>query len=104
MVFVFGGSELKESATLIETGAYAREVRRIVRAVRLTMQVRRKLNQPVLSSFLDFTLGRLLLLLPKVIRFTAFYHEGFVVPYQLIENMLKNIFIVIYRMYKTSPY
>uniref|UniRef100_A0A7N0U5I6 PCI domain-containing protein n=1 Tax=Kalanchoe fedtschenkoi TaxID=63787 RepID=A0A7N0U5I6_KALFE len=64
--------QLKESASLIETGAYAREVRRIVRAVRLTMQVRRKLNTSVLSSFLSFTLApgsevysRLISFLPK---------------------------------------
>ncbi|OAY52295.1 probable 26S proteasome non-ATPase regulatory subunit 3 [Manihot esculenta] len=47
---------LKEIASLIETGAYAREVRRIVRAVRLTMALRRKLKAQVLSAFLKFAL------------------------------------------------
>lgn len=47
---------LKEIASLIETGAYAREVRRIVRAVRLTMALRKKLKSPVLSAFLNFAL------------------------------------------------
>ncbi|PHT97854.1 putative 26S proteasome non-ATPase regulatory subunit 3 [Capsicum chinense] len=36
---------LKEIASLIETGAYAREVRRISRAVRLTMVLRKKLKE-----------------------------------------------------------
>ncbi|EEF41131.1 probable 26S proteasome non-ATPase regulatory subunit 3 [Ricinus communis] len=44
---------LKEIASLIETGAYAREVRRIVRAVRLTMALRRKLKAQLLSAFLN---------------------------------------------------
>ncbi|XP_044508684.1 probable 26S proteasome non-ATPase regulatory subunit 3 [Mangifera indica] len=63
---------LKEIASLIETGAHAREVRRIVRAVRLTMALRRKLKAPVLSAFLNFVLTpgsdvhtRLILFLPK---------------------------------------
>ncbi|KAK6240730.1 Proteasome component (PCI) domain - like 4 [Theobroma cacao] len=47
---------LKEIASLIETGAYAREVRRILRAVRLTMALRRKLKASVLSAFLNFAL------------------------------------------------
>ncbi|GAV77319.1 PCI domain-containing protein/Rpn3_C domain-containing protein [Cephalotus follicularis] len=47
---------LKEIAGLIETGVYVREVRRIVRAVRLTMALRRKLKAPVLSAFLNFAL------------------------------------------------
>ncbi|KAF2302089.1 hypothetical protein GH714_032515 [Hevea brasiliensis] len=45
-----------EIASLIETGACAREVRRIVRAVRLTMALRRKLKAQVLSAFLNFAL------------------------------------------------
>ncbi|CAM8987245.1 unnamed protein product [Rhodiola kirilowii] len=64
--------QLKECVSLIETGAYGREVRRIARSVRLTMQVRRKLNTSILSSFLSFTLvsgseihSRLLSFLPK---------------------------------------
>lgn len=58
----------------METGAHAREVRRIMRAVRLTMALRRKLKAPVLSAFLNFALApgseahsRLLSYLPKVI-------------------------------------
>ncbi|CAK9153965.1 unnamed protein product [Ilex paraguariensis] len=47
---------LKEIASLIETGAYAREVRRIVRAVRLTIALRQKLNASVVSAFLNFVL------------------------------------------------
>ncbi|GAB2300412.1 hypothetical protein Dimus_034455 [Dionaea muscipula] len=47
---------LKEIVSLIETGSYTKEVRRIARAVRLTFALRRKLTAPVLSSFLDFVL------------------------------------------------
>uniref|UniRef100_A0A9I9D612 PCI domain-containing protein n=1 Tax=Cucumis melo TaxID=3656 RepID=A0A9I9D612_CUCME len=47
---------LKEIVSLLETGAYAREVRRIVRAIRLTMALRRKLKASDLSSFLNFAL------------------------------------------------
>ncbi|MFS8016239.1 hypothetical protein Hanom_Chr15g01366171 [Helianthus anomalus] len=64
---------LKEIAALIETGAYAREVRRILRAVRLTIALRRKLKASVISSFLGFALApgseahqRLSSYLPKV--------------------------------------
>ncbi|XP_010920092.1 probable 26S proteasome non-ATPase regulatory subunit 3 [Elaeis guineensis] len=48
---------LKEIASLIESGAYAKEVRRIVRAVRLTMMLRRKLRAPVVSAFLGYALA-----------------------------------------------
>ncbi|XP_034228098.1 probable 26S proteasome non-ATPase regulatory subunit 3 [Prunus dulcis] len=48
---------LKEIASLLETAAYSREVRRIVRAVRLTMVLRRKLKVSVLSAFLNFALS-----------------------------------------------
>ncbi|KAI3502375.1 hypothetical protein L1887_30409 [Cichorium endivia] len=48
---------LKEIAALIETGAYAREVRRILRAVRLTIALRRKLKASVVSSFLNVALA-----------------------------------------------
>ncbi|CAB4290892.1 unnamed protein product [Prunus armeniaca] len=48
---------LKEIASLLETAAYTREVRRIVRAVRLTMVLRRKLKVSVLSAFLNFALS-----------------------------------------------
>ncbi|XP_022769231.1 probable 26S proteasome non-ATPase regulatory subunit 3 isoform X1 [Durio zibethinus] len=47
---------LKEIASLIETGSHTKEVRRIVRAVRLTFGLRRKLTAPLLSAFLDFAL------------------------------------------------
>ncbi|XP_022953127.1 probable 26S proteasome non-ATPase regulatory subunit 3 [Cucurbita moschata] len=47
---------LKEIVSLLETGAYAREVRRIVRAIRLTMALRQKLKASVLSPFLNFAL------------------------------------------------
>ncbi|ONK57650.1 uncharacterized protein A4U43_C09F2670 [Asparagus officinalis] len=50
-------SELKEIASLIETGAYAKEVRRIVRAVRRTVGIRRQLTASVVSSFVSFALG-----------------------------------------------
>ncbi|KAF9684507.1 hypothetical protein SADUNF_Sadunf04G0125300 [Salix dunnii] len=63
---------LKEIASLIEFGAYAKEARRIVRAVRLTMTLRRKLKASVLSAFLNFALSagsepfnRLISYLPK---------------------------------------
>jgi 26S proteasome regulatory subunit N3 len=48
--------QLKEIAALIETGAYAREVRLILRPVRLTIALRRKLKASTLSSFLNFAL------------------------------------------------
>lgn len=73
--FIFSRSDLKEIVSLLETGAYAREVRRIVRAIRLTMALRRKLKASVLSSFLNFALppgsdlhSRLSSFIPKVIR------------------------------------
>lgn len=47
---------LKEIASLIETGAYAREVRRISRAVRLTMVLRKKLKASSLFAFLNYVL------------------------------------------------
>lgn len=75
-------SDLKEIAGLIETGAYAREVRRILRAVRLTMVLRRKLKASVLSTFLNFALphgsevlSRLSSYLPKV-KNSIFYFES----------------------------
>ncbi|KAJ6403001.1 hypothetical protein OIU84_015001 [Salix udensis] len=64
--------QLKEIASLIEFGAYAKEARRIVRAVRLTMTLRRELKASVLSAFLNFALSagsepfnRLISYLPK---------------------------------------
>ncbi|XP_022928271.1 probable 26S proteasome non-ATPase regulatory subunit 3 [Cucurbita moschata] len=47
---------LKEIVSLIEAGAYAREVRRIFRAIRLTMALRRRLKASVIFSFLNFAL------------------------------------------------
>lgn len=68
------GADLKEIASLIETGAQGKEVRRIVRAVRLTMMLRRKLRASVLSAFLGHVLpsgseafAKLSSFLPKVL-------------------------------------
>ncbi|GKV17804.1 hypothetical protein SLEP1_g28266 [Rubroshorea leprosula] len=47
---------LKEIASLIETGSCSKEVFRIVRAVRLTFGLRRKLTASVLSAFLNSAL------------------------------------------------
>ncbi|XP_072978847.1 probable 26S proteasome non-ATPase regulatory subunit 3 [Typha angustifolia] len=47
---------LKDIASLIETGAYTKEARRILRAVRLTMMLRRKLRAPVVAAFLAVVL------------------------------------------------
>lgn len=65
--------DLKDIAALIEMGAYAREVRRIVRAIRWTIQIRKKLNAPVIAAFLNFALlpgsevhSRLSSYIPKV--------------------------------------
>lgn len=64
---------LKDIAALIETGAYTREVRRILRAIRWTIQLRKSLSASVLSAFLDFALlpgsemhSRLSAYVPKV--------------------------------------
>ncbi|KAI5391908.1 26S proteasome non-ATPase regulatory subunit 3 A [Lathyrus oleraceus] len=46
----------KEIASIIETGSNSKEVRRISRAVRLTIALRSKLTAPVLSSFIDHVL------------------------------------------------
>ncbi|VFQ72321.1 unnamed protein product [Cuscuta campestris] len=48
---------LKDIGSLIETGAYSREVRRIVKAVRLTMALRKKLKASTLFAFLNFALA-----------------------------------------------
>jgi 26S proteasome regulatory subunit N3 len=68
-----GFTDLKEIASLIETGSYTKEVRRVARALRLTKSLRRKLTVPVLSAFLDFALApgsqahaQLSVYLPKV--------------------------------------
>nr|XP_027123157.1 probable 26S proteasome non-ATPase regulatory subunit 3 [Coffea arabica] len=47
---------LKEIASLIETGTYTREIRRIVRAVRLTIALRKKLTASVISAFMTYAL------------------------------------------------
>ncbi|CAA0827722.1 26S proteasome non-ATPase regulatory subunit 3 homolog A [Striga hermonthica] len=47
---------LKDIAGLIEVGAYTREVRRIVRAIRWTIQLRKKLKASSISAFLNFSL------------------------------------------------
>ncbi|CAA0807728.1 26S proteasome non-ATPase regulatory subunit 3 homolog A [Striga hermonthica] len=46
---------LKDIAGLIEVGAYTREVRRIVRAIRWTIQLRKKLQASQISAFLKFS-------------------------------------------------
>ena len=68
------GSDVKEIASLIESGAQAKEVRRIVRAVRLTMMLRRKLRAPLVAAFLGYVLtpasevfAKLSSYLPKVL-------------------------------------
>lgn len=48
--------DLKEAASFIEAASSTKEVRRISRAVRLTVALRRKLTAAVLSAFLDFAL------------------------------------------------
>lgn len=48
--------ELKDIASLIETGAYTREVRRIVRAIRWTIQLRKKLTASAVHAFLSSVL------------------------------------------------
>lgn len=69
--------ELKEIASLIETGTYAREVRRILRAVRLTISLRKKLKASLVHAFLNFALlpgsevhSRLSSFLPQVVSFS----------------------------------
>lgn len=64
---------MKEGASFIEAASYTKEVRRIARAVRLTIQLRHKLTAPLLSAFLDYALlpgseahARLSAYLPKV--------------------------------------
>lgn len=73
--------ELKDITALIETGAYTREVRRIVRAIRWTIQLRKKLNVSVLTAFLNsvFVPGsevhsRLASYIPKVTMALSSWH------------------------------
>ncbi|CAH9106883.1 unnamed protein product, partial [Cuscuta epithymum] len=47
---------LKEIGSLVEAGGYEGEVRKIARALRLTMGLRKKLNASVVSSFLNYAL------------------------------------------------
>ncbi|CAO2817627.1 unnamed protein product [Amaranthus hypochondriacus] len=63
---------LKEIGSLLETGSYTKENRRISRAIRLTFAIRRKLTARVLNLFLDYALssgseahGRISAFLPK---------------------------------------
>ncbi|XP_009773691.1 putative 26S proteasome non-ATPase regulatory subunit 3 isoform X2 [Nicotiana tabacum] len=49
--------DLKEIASLIESGANTSEVRKIYKAMRLTMKLRRKLKVSILSAFLNYALG-----------------------------------------------
>jgi 26S proteasome regulatory subunit N3 len=65
--------DLKEIASVIEAGSLSKEVRRISRAVRLTVALRRRLAAGDVSAFLAFALpasgeayARLTSLLPKV--------------------------------------
>lgn len=69
-------ADLKEIASLLETGSYTKEARRISRAIRLTFAVRRKLTARVLHFFLDYALtpgseahGKISAFLPKVAYF-----------------------------------
>ncbi|CAH9056995.1 unnamed protein product [Cuscuta europaea] len=50
---------LKEIGSLVEAGGYEGEVRKIARALRLTMGLRKKLNASVVSSFLNYALTTL---------------------------------------------
>jgi 26S proteasome regulatory subunit N3 len=66
-------SDLKEIASVIEAGSLSKEVRRISRAFRLTVALRRRLAARDVSAFLAFALpasseayGRLIALVPKV--------------------------------------
>ncbi|KAM2203970.1 hypothetical protein ACFX1S_023663 [Malus domestica] len=54
--FSFYSASLKEAASFIEVASSTKEVRRISRAVRLTVALRRKLTAAMLSAFLDFAL------------------------------------------------
>jgi len=54
--FLISLSDLKEIASIIETGSNLKEVRKISRAVRLTIGLRSKLTAHVLSSFLHHVL------------------------------------------------
>ncbi|ONM04201.1 26S proteasome non-ATPase regulatory subunit 3 homolog A [Zea mays] len=65
-------SDLKEIASVIEAGSLSKEVRRISRAFRLTVALRRRLAARDVSAFLAFALpasseayGRLIALVPK---------------------------------------
>ncbi|XP_055814712.1 probable 26S proteasome non-ATPase regulatory subunit 3 [Solanum dulcamara] len=49
--------DLKEVVSLIENGAYKSEVRKIYRAMRLTMKLRSKLKASLLSAFLNYVLA-----------------------------------------------
>ncbi|KAF9618510.1 hypothetical protein IFM89_001911 [Coptis chinensis] len=48
--------QLKEIASLIENGTYEKEVRKIVRAIRFTIVLRKKLKPSLLHAFLNYAL------------------------------------------------
>jgi 26S proteasome regulatory subunit N3 len=67
-------ADLKEIASVIEAGSLSKEVRRISRAVRLTIALRRRLAARDVAAFLAFALppsseafARLSALVPKVL-------------------------------------
>ncbi|OIT29194.1 putative 26s proteasome non-atpase regulatory subunit 3 [Nicotiana attenuata] len=49
--------DLKEIASMIESGANTSEVSKIYKAMRLTMKIRRKLKVSILSTLLNYALG-----------------------------------------------
>jgi hypothetical protein len=72
-------ADLKEIASVIEAGSLTKEVRRISRAVRLTVALRRRLATRDVAAFLAFALptssdafARLSPLLPKVFSASSF--------------------------------
>lgn len=70
---VLSRADLKEIASVIEAGSLSKEVRRISRAIRLTIALRRRLAARDVAAFLAFALppssdafARLSALVPKV--------------------------------------
>ncbi|XP_047264318.1 bifunctional L-3-cyanoalanine synthase/cysteine synthase 2, mitochondrial-like isoform X2 [Capsicum annuum] len=91
---------LKEISSLIETGAYAHKVRRISRAVRLTMVLRKKLQASLLFAFLYFVLlpisklhSRLSSFLPKLIGNTLMVYLNSIVK-GCVENIAAKLEIM----------
>ncbi|PHU22333.1 Cysteine synthase, chloroplastic/chromoplastic [Capsicum chinense] len=92
--------DLKEISSLIETGAYAHKVRRISRAVRLTMVLRKKLQASLLFAFLYFVLlpisklhSRLSSFLPKLIGNTLMVYLNSIVK-GCVENIAAKLEIM----------